>query len=440
MADEVEIRIEPGEPEPGDGASTWAGPAATSRRLVRGRSRWRQGLGLLAVAGLVAAGLLTVLGHEGGGGDGRGGRERRDHGGDGRTGVVVPRVAWAEATLRLAEAGSFAYHGTVHAAAAGPMRPGAWLAEDVSVEGAVVLPDAITREVAVTRGGKAAETVTSGATTWSRTAPTAARLAGAPWEVVGAPEPAPLGWYHSSLPARSGLALVLDVLGSTGNRRSDPPDGSGRRTLHATVPNRSPARIDLVRGAEVSLTLDDGGGIERIVLTHGPADDPSLRMDLAVERRGEAGLVTPAEVGEPARRTVRMDALAAAHVEAVEVGRLPGGWALTGAQAAPDGDTEGLDRCPQLRLDYRDLALDDDGWLELSVASDECRARNGGRGAWPERFRAGSFSGSALEGARVTSGAATDGTTAVGFVTNLSLASVRPVLASLTPFTPATHR
>jgi hypothetical protein len=429
MADEVEIRIEPGEPEPGGGRSHWAGPGATSRRLVRERSRWRQGPAVLAAAGIVAAGLLTMLGDDGGG-DGRDGRDR--DGGE-RAGVIAPRVAWAEATLGLAEAGSFAYHGTIHASAAGPMRPGAWLAEDVSVEGAVLLSDAVTREVAVAPGGEAAETVTSGPNVWTRTAPSADRLSGAPWEVVHVTEPAPLGWYHSSLPARSGLGLVIDLLGPADNRRSDPPDGDGRHLLHATVPNRSPVRIDLARGAEVSLTLGDDGGIERFVMTHGPADDPQLAMDLAIDQVGESDLVSPTDVGEPARETVPIAELAA-HVETVELGRLPGDWGLIGAQAAPGGDTEGLDRCPQLRLDYRDLAVHDDGWLALSIASDDCRARNGGRRAWPERLRAGSFTGSALDGVRVTTGSVSDGVTAVGFMTNLSVADLRGVLASLVPF------
>jgi hypothetical protein len=441
MADDREIRIEPGEPEPGDGTSTWGSPGRASRRLVQERSRWREGLGVLAVAGLVAAVLLTVFGPDGRGDgrddrDGRDGRPGRgDDQADGeRGGVIAPRVVWAEATLRLAEAGSLAYRGTVHAEAAGPMRPGAFVAEDVSVEGAVVLPDALTRETAVAPDGEAVETVTSGATVWSRTAPSADELPGAPWERLAGPGPEPFGWYRSSLPARMGLALVLDVLAPAGNRRSDPPDGTGRRTLHATVPNRSPARVDLVRGAEVSLTLGDGGGVERVAITDGPADDPELAMDLAIERVGDAGLVTPADVDEPARRTVRMDALDAAHLAAVEPGRLPAGWGLTGALAAPGGDNEGLDRCPQLRLDYRDLALDDDGWLALSVASDSCRARQGRGGARPQRLRAGSFSGSALEGSRFTSGSVSDGVTAVGFVTNLSVADVRGVLASLVPF------
>jgi hypothetical protein len=438
VGDEVEIRIEPGEPEDGDGGR-WAGPGpgVSSRRLARGRNRWQLVVAALAVAGLVAAGLSSLLGDDGRSANHDDNRDRE------APDTAVPWVAWAEATVGLSEAGSFAYRGTVHASEAGPMRPGAWIAEDVSVEGAVLLSDAITREVAVAPGGEAAETITSGATVWTRTAPTAARLAGRPWERITGPGPEPLGWHRSSLPARMGLALVLDVLAPAENRRSSPPDGTGRRTLLATVPNRSPARVDLVRGAEVILTLGDGDGggdrgvIERIVVTGVPAYDPELVMDLAIDDLGEPGLVTPADVGEPARRTVKMDALDAAHVEAVELGRLPGGWGLTGALAAPDGDTEGLDPCPQLRLEYRDLAPDDDGWLALSIASDGCRVQRGTRGAWPTRLRAGAFAGSALEGTQVTTGSVSDGVTSVGFVTNLSAADAAEVLASLAPFDPS---
>jgi hypothetical protein len=433
VGDEVEIRIEPGEPDDGDGGR-WAGPGASSKRLARGRNRWQLVVAALAVAGLVAAGLSSLLGGDGRSGDREGDRDRE------APDTAIPWVAWAEATVGLSEAGSFAYRGTVHASEAGPMRPGAWIAEDVSVEGAVLLSDAITREVAVAAGGEAAETITSGATVWTRTAPTAARLAGRPWERITGPGPAPLGWYRSSLPARMGLALVLDVLAPAENRRSSPRDGTGRRTLLATVPNRSPVRVDLVRGAEVILTLGgdgDAGVIERIAVTDVPAHDPELVMDLAIDDLSEPGLVTPADVGEPARRTVKMDALDAAHVEAVELGRLPDGWGLTGALAAPDGDTEGLDPCPQLRLEYRDLAPDDDGWLALSIASDGCRVQRGTRGAWPARLRAGAFAGSALEGTEVTTGSVSDGVTSVGFVTNLSAAGAAEMLVSLAPFDPS---
>jgi hypothetical protein len=430
VGDEVEIRIEPGEPDDGDGGR-WAGPGASSKRLARGRNRWQLVIAALVVAGLVAGGLSSLLGDDGRSGDRDGARDRE--GPD----TAIPRVAWTEVTLGLSEAGSFAYRGTVHASEAGPMRPGAWIAEDVSVEGAVLLSDAITREKAVAPGGEAVETVTSGATVWTRTAPTAARLADRPWERVSGPGPEPLGWHRSSLPARMGLALVLDVLAPTVNRHSSPPDGAGRRTLYATVPDRSPARIDLVRGADVVLTLGDDGVIERIGVADVPADGPELVMDLAIDHVGEPGLVTPADVGEPARRTVKMDALDAARVEAVELGRLPDGWGLTGALAAPDGDTEGLDPCAQLRLEYRDLAPDDDGWLALSIASDGCRVQRGTRGAWPARLRAGAFAGSALEGTQVTTGSVSDGVTSVGFVTNLSAADAAEVLVSLAPFDPS---
>src|SRR5918996_1049108 len=138
------------------------GRGASSRRVVREPSRWTRVVAFIVLAGLVASGLLVLM-RDGGGRAGRG------DGSDERPQADTAHVAYTEAVRRFGQARAFAYRGSVHATGPSPMRPGTWLARGVTVEGAVLLPHSITREVAVDASGRAGETVTSGRTAWSRT-------------------------------------------------------------------------------------------------------------------------------------------------------------------------------------------------------------------------------------------------------------------------------
>ncbi|MGH9227339.1 MAG: hypothetical protein ACRD07_01195 [Acidimicrobiales bacterium] len=441
MGDEVLVRVGPGatgDARPPGAGGRWSGRGASSRRVVREASRGARVAAFISLAGLVAGGLLVLV-RDGGG------NVRRDDGADERPQADTADVAYTEAVRRFGRAGSFAYRGSVHAAGPSPMRPGPWLAPDVTVEGAVLLANAITREVAVDAGGRAVETVTSGPTAWSRTASSAGGLAQAPWEAVVTPDiarPRPPGAAGATRPHRLGIALVADVVRSAGNRHSEPPDATGRRTVHGSAPmNAADLRYgDLLAGAEVSLALDEAGDVDHISLTSAPVDDPQLVVELAIERLGEPDLITPAEIGDPARGAVPVDVLDAAGVEALELGRVPAGWALTDARATRDG-TMGLpDECPWLSLAYRDLGAVADGWLSLGVTSEGCRARMGRRGiAWGEPFRAGSFSGRAEESWASTRGTVSDGVTTVSFNADLSADDTAVVLASLASFDVATR-
>jgi hypothetical protein len=435
VGDEVLISVGSGATEdrqPRQASGRWSGAGASSRRVVHQPSQWTRLVASVALAGLVAGGLALSIG-------GRGGQAGRDDGVEERTHADTAHVAYSEAVRRLGQAGSFSYRGWVHATGPNPIRPGTWLARDVTVEGAVLLPDAITREVAVAPSGGAVETVTSGQTAWSRTASSASRLAHGAWELVMSPttRPRPLGAFEAAQPNRLGIALLTDVVRSAGNPRGEPPDATGRRTLHAASPmNARDLRYgDLMAGAEVSMILDGAGDVDQIVVTSVPVDDPQLVIEIAIERLGEPALITPAEIGGPARSAVPADVFDAAGVEALELGQVPEGWALTDAQATPYG-TMGLpDECPWLRLDYRDLGGVADRWLSLGVTSDRCRARMGRRGpAWGEPFRAGSFSGRAQEGWASTTGTLSDGVTMISFNTGLSADDMAVVLALLASF------
>jgi hypothetical protein len=436
VGDQVLIRVGSGATEelrPREAAGGWSGLGASSRRVIRQPSNWTRVVAIIALVGLMAGGLPILM-------RGDGGRGGRDGASNERSQAGTAHIAYSEAVRRIGQAGSFSYRGWVHAAGPSPMRPGTWLARDVTVEGAVLLTDAITREVAVAASGGAVETVTSGETAWSRTASSVAGLDHAAWEVVVSPDatgPSPQGAFDAARPKRLGVALLADVVRSAGNPRGEPPDATGRRTLHAASPmNARDLRYgDLMAGADVSLALDEAGDVDQIVVTSAPVDDPQLVIEIGIERLGEPELITPAEIGGPARGAVPVDVFDAAGVEALELGQVPEGWALTDAQATPDG-TMGLpDECPWLRLDYRDLGEVSDGWLSLGVTSDRCRARMGRRGAaWGEPLRAGSFSGRAQEGWASTTGTLSDGETMVSFNTGLSADDMAVMLASLAWF------
>lgn len=418
-------------------------PGSSSRRLVREPGRGTRAVALVVLGGVIAGVILVALGAGGGNDSREGGDDRRP---------ADPGESYAMAIGRLGRARSFAFSGSVQASEHGLLRPGTWIAPEVHVEGAVLLPLDITRELARVASGEAVRTVTSGPMAWSSTHPTRPDSS---WEVVRSPEPQRIVSGRAvgePPPNRLGIALVANVLRSAGERRSGPEDWRGRRTLRATVP---PGEHEgaLQAGAEVSLALDEDSDIAHVLLTALPVDDPPLVLDLNIERSGEPGLITPDDVEEPVRHTVALDDLEAARFEPLEPARLPPGWALIEAQVSRAGSMGHCGAvgcagppqgCPALALEYRDLRAVHDGWLSLSLASQECLGRSAEtpRG---EPFRAGSLSGRAEEGdpsrgviREAINGTVSDGVTRISFGTDLSTADAAAVLGSLVPFDVAT--
>jgi hypothetical protein len=399
----------------GAGAGGVADGRHSTSRVVRQPGRWPRLAAIVAALGLVAgAAALLVLGT---GEPDRAGEPPGD-----------PRVAYLEAVQRLGFARSFAYRGSVHAAGPSALRPGTSVATDVTVEGAVRLPQSITRDVAVDDRGGAAETVTSGSTVWSRNASSIDGLENAAWEIVG-PSRSRDGGY----PGRLGAALVVDVLRSAGDRHRDGTDAGGRPVLRATVPpdDRDERYGDTLDGADVRVTLDEAGDIAHVVLTSAEPE-PRLVLQLDIVRLGDPGTIEPTDVATPARRTVPTDVLSAAGVEPVEVGTLPPGWALTDATVTPG---RSLQPCRWLGLEYRDLRAVSGRSLQLGVTSAAC-------GAVPDRvrgapFSVGSFSGWIDDWPLGAVGAVSDGTTYISFTSGLPADELAALLASLRPFDPA---
>ncbi|MGH9229144.1 MAG: hypothetical protein ACRD07_10560 [Acidimicrobiales bacterium] len=398
----------------------------TTGRVVREPGRWPRVAAIIAALGLMAgAAALQVLG------TGEPPRPEDD--------AEDAGVAYLEAVRRLGHAGSFAYRGSVHAAGPSALRPGPSIATDVTVEGAVRLPQSITRDVAVDDRGGAVETVTSGGTVRSRTAPSIEGLAGAAWGVAG-----PSRGRDGGYPGRLGAALVADVLRSAGDRHRDGTDASGRAVLRATVPadDRDERYGDTLDGADVRVTLDESGDIAHVVLTSAQPE-PRLVLRLDIVRLGDPGVITPRDVGAPTRRTVDVEDLVAVGVEPLELGRLPMGWALTDARVSTGQSVMwptpvGAAGCTRLSLDYRDLRAVAEGSLHLTTASQACMAVPGRADpdAGDRTLRIGPFEGTVDERWDRTLGDVSDGTTHLSFSSDLPADALATLLASLRPFDP----
>jgi hypothetical protein len=402
----------------------------SSSRVVHEPGRWPRLAAIIAALGLLAGtGALLVIGT----GEPHRAEERADD----------PREQFREAVRRLGYARSFAYRGSVHTAGPNPLRPGASIATDVTVEGGVRLPQSITRDVAVDDQGRVAETVTSGSRVWSRTASSIERLPGAAWQ-VGGPSPLP----DVGSPDRLGAALLSDVLRAAGAPHRDGTDESGRPVLRGTVPpdDRDERYGDALDGADVTVALDEAGDIAHLVLTSAEPK-PRLVLRLDIVRVGDAGVIAPRDVGTPARSSVAIDGLVAAGVEPQELGRLPHGWALTNASVSPGRSVmprlprQTVTRsqagwCRSLDLQYGDLAAVSGGSLHLSTASQACMAVVGhvGTGSQGRPLRIGAFEGVVEESWDRTVGVLSDGTTQVGFSSDLPADEVVTLLASLRPF------
>jgi hypothetical protein len=185
---------------------------------------------------------------------------------------------------------------------------------------------------------------------------------------------------------------------------------------------------DALAGGEATITLDGEGDIARVVLASA-SPDPALVLVLDIERLGDPGVITPADVGEPARRALALDVLASGGVEAVELGALPPTWALTDASVRT-GTTGPPMTCAWLSLDYRDLRAVSDAWLRLDVTTEAC---DGGTGPVSgEPLDVGSFQGAISASGQ--GGVVSDGTTRVWFQTDLPAKELVGLLASLSPY------
>jgi hypothetical protein len=397
----------------GDGAP---GQGVSASRVVREPGRWSRLVVVVAVVGSLAGGLFWWLGERG----------PEDGLSSGRASDARPtRVAFNDAVHRLGQNASFAYEGEVHAAEQSAFRPGGWTGRDVTVEGAVLMTPGLTRDVAVDATGQAVETVTSGPIVWTRSASGVDGLADEPWEVRSAPGP-----------ARLGTAAVARLILSATAPSEAARDATGRRVIHATLPPADPREGygDLLDDAELVLMLDPDGDIARIAV-RSAQDDPDLVVELDIKRLGEPQAIALPEGDAGLRRTVPVEQLDAVGLQPVELGGVPDGWKLIGAWVIPA--PEGPADCLRLYLSYRDPGAVSHGFITLRVTTPTCGWIEQGDGE-PAPLTAGSFEGTVVQAAAGLTGDLLDGTTRVGFLTDLSAEDAATLLASLRPFDP--HR
>jgi hypothetical protein len=393
------------------------GQGVSASRVVREPGRWSRLVVVVAVVGALAGGLLWWVGDRG----------PEDGQSPGSASDARPtRVAFREAVFRLGHNPSFAYEGEVHAAERSSFRPGDWTARDVTVEGAVLMSHGLTRDVAIDGTGRAVETVTSSPIVWTRSASTVDGLGDEPWEVRSAPGPAPLG-----------TAAIAHLMFSATAPREAARDATGRRLIRATLPPADPREGygHLLDDAELLLTLDVDGDIARIAV-RSAHDDPELVVELNIMRLGEPQAIALPEGGDAGlRRTVPVEQLDAVGLQPVDLGRVPEGWKLTRAWVipAPEGPAE----CLRLVLSYRDPGAVSHGFITLRVTTPTCGWTETERGdGEPEPLTAGSFQGTVVQAASGLSGDLLNGTTRVGFLTDLSVEDAATLLASLRPFDP----
>jgi hypothetical protein len=417
------------ESKAGEADSGPRGSGGPPGRVVHGPGRWPRLAAVLAVVGLVAGGLLWAVVDDGGSP-----AENEEPASEPSTPVgdpqAVTRRDFAEAMLRFEEVQSFSYSGSVRATTARPFGAGAGAGAvgDLYVDGAVLLQPALARQVAADASGRVEETLTSGTTVWMRTATSTDALEGAPWQV-----------RPGSLDAGGTLdmALLARLLTTAGAPRGEAADFAGRRVIRATLPTRGDGEGNLLPlgGADVLLSLNPTQSIGHVVVTW-PARAPQLVVDVEISRHDHPQDIAPPDRGPAAlRRTVPVEALEAENLRPLELGRLPARWRLTGAwvdrQAAPRGD------CSVLNMVYVNPVYGDPDagfgnylWLTqgCAVAFEVTAGRR--------PLTVGPFEGSAVESSSGTVGAIYDGTTGIGFETDLPVDDVAALLASLRAFDP----
>jgi hypothetical protein len=414
-----------GDPPAPDRPAGPEGPEGEPRR--RGRRWLVVGVGVLVVIAAAAAAFVVA------GGDGPGGSATGD--GDGEVASepaadVPPSEAWSVATRRLSDAGTFAYSGTVRSDGPSTPRPGIWRSGELSVEGEVVLPDRA-HEIAIDGTGYAVETVSEHVVVWGREAPREDELAAQSFGVV-----AELDHGVSSLP--SGAALIERWLSVAVDRAAGGTDSQGRQrftgALHTLVGEYDPAEPAPDPVAEIVLVVDEAGDPARIELTSLPGQ-PALELTLDISRIGER-LSVPLPAGHPrsVRGTVTVDQVRAAGIPApVELGALPADWVLFRVELRADVPGPG---CSTLRLWYADVPVleNTDNLLVLDVRSAACPFTLGLTGA---PITLGPFTGTVAEERGGLTVEASDATTTIEVVTDITVDDLVALGASLRPFDPA---
>ena len=426
MADETPIEVDGAiEPDAAAPGAPVPGGVASSNRLVQEPKRWSRmavAAALVAVTALGAASWDRIRGT---------GPDRDDE----PTAADRAGVEYAQAVSQLGRSHAYSYRGTLRSTGPSPVHPWTTEGTDVTVEGTVLLPHSIARELMVDASGRALETATAGMSMWTRRAPTVAGLAEEAWTAEAVPSGLDDWSIARGAPPRVGPPALIRLAASAADRRPARPDDAGRMVITGTIPTTNAGPERPLAGAEVALTLDDAGAIARIAITAAPADRSGVELTVDILPPDDPPL-SPAEVSAPPRQSLVPADLGAAGIAAVELRTLPAGWALTDARLWPV-DAPGVRprACAGLALEYQDLTAIGERWLRLDIGAAACHRSNRGTAVPVEsdRFEAGAFSGTVQAGTTDTYGTISDGVTEIRFSSDLPRADLESMLRALAP-------
>ncbi len=340
------------------------------------------------------------------------------------------RQVFARASRRLQTAESFTVSGSVRSAGESLARPGKWLAENVTIDAEIAVPDRV-HEVAVDAEGRAVETVAAGVVAWSRSAADRDSLPEAAWDIA-----TEFGPFRRA----SGPGLLPEWLGDATRPQALGFDAEEHETFRATLPGTSlgpTADGGAFTDGEIILAVDAAGEPVHASVMAGPGG-VALVLELAISRIGEP-VTIPLPDGVPAGVTgsVRPDEMMPAGIaNPVELAHVPNGWLLAGTELQADSPRPG---CSTLVLEYQDVETPSlaavENHLSLRVTSPDCAQ-------WDEPFdqpfEAGGYRGTVSVDNVSALGQVSDGEVAIEFFTDLPLADVATLLASAEPFDPFT--
>jgi hypothetical protein len=329
---------------------------------------------------------------------------------------AAPADAFAHAAARLEEAGTFAYEASSRVEGPDPTGGPGILAADRQLAGEVVLPDAV-RETIEQPDGLLSERIATPSASWGRDTAFPDQIDERPWGQFDPPS------------GELEMYLLPEWLAGAVDHRDGGEDANGRRVVVATVPSRLISDLGPemnVIDAQVELTLDAEGdpyGVDLTVSTTDTVIEASYRLtdlggDIAVEP-------PPADELDATPWFNEQDLERYDGPQPLGLSGIPAGWELASAYVTPD-PTNG---CASATVDYTDLEDPVGSYLWLDVFDAECAIEPTG-----EPLDVAGFVGGVEDfGDGSRGGTVISGEVAVSFTTDLSVADLRLVLATLGP-------
>jgi hypothetical protein len=386
-------------------------------------------LGLLVTGALVAGGVVVVLtGDESSDGEAAGGEPRAESAGEDegtaeQTVPTAPAELFAFAADRLEDESTFTFEGTTRFEGTLPEQSGVLVVQEGATSGRAELPGVYVETTEESDGGGFEIIIDEGVTWWRRTA-SADRLGERPWVRDEG---------LSDLVPRPALHRLPDWLGAATDHRDGGEDENGRTVVVSNLP---PGALDefyatppdqrFIR-AELTVTVDDTGLPVRMEL-EGATSDAVVELSYRLTDFGATVEVVHPTDAELDGTPFFMEEDIAEYGGPAPHGlaRAPAGWSLVAGYVLPE-DAIG---CTSVELVYGSLASPDLGFLAVVFTGPECMPPPPGE---VQPFTAGAYTGVVSELPGEVVGSIDVGGQIVGFRSDLSVADLSLVLASLGP-------